>query len=112
MARELIILPRFERDYRIARKHPEFDSETLQYIFDVLISGTKPPEAFQDHRLGKRALNLAGFTKCHLGANLVLIYRVRRNAVVLHRIGTHRRLFSTSTPRAGHSTRRLGKVPS
>jgi hypothetical protein len=43
VARELIILPRFKRDYRIARKHLEFDRETLEYIFDVLISGTRPP---------------------------------------------------------------------
>jgi len=111
VARELIILPRFKRDYRIARKHAEFDRETFDYIFEVLISGKKPPEQFQEHRLGRRALNLAGFTECHLGADLLLIYRVRRNVVVLHRIGTHQQLFETNTPRAGRSTRRRGKVP-
>ena len=47
MVRELIILPRFTRDYRIARKHAEFDRETLEYIFDVLISGTEALEQFQ-----------------------------------------------------------------
>jgi hypothetical protein len=30
LARELIVLPRFKRDYRTARKHPEFDAETLE----------------------------------------------------------------------------------
>jgi mRNA interferase YafQ len=110
VARELIVLPRFKRDYRIARKHAEFDRATLEYVFDVLISGTKPPEQFQEHRLGRRALNLAGFTECHLGADLVLIYRVRRNVVVLHRIGTHQQLFASSTPRAGRSTRRRGSA--
>jgi mRNA-degrading endonuclease YafQ of YafQ-DinJ toxin-antitoxin module len=49
VARELIVLPRFKRDYRIARKHAEFDRATLEYVFDVLISGTKPPEQFQEH---------------------------------------------------------------
>ena len=34
MARELVILPRFKRDYRKARKHAEFDAETLEYVFD------------------------------------------------------------------------------
>ena len=38
MARELIILPRFKRDYRNARKHAEFDVETLEYVFDALIT--------------------------------------------------------------------------
>lgn len=95
MARELIILPRFKRDYRSARKHPEFDAETLEYVFDLLISGTKLPEPFREHRLGKRAINLAGFRECHLGTDLLLLYRVRRDTVVCHRIGTHQALFTT-----------------
>ena len=41
MARELIILPRFRRDYRSARKHPEFDAETLGYVFDLMIAGDR-----------------------------------------------------------------------
>ena len=48
MARELVILPRFKRDYRSARKHPEFEAETLEYIFEVMISGATLPEAFRE----------------------------------------------------------------
>ena len=69
MARELIILPRFKRDYRSARKHPEFESETLEYVFDTMISGGTLPEAFREHRLDKRSTNWAGMTECHLGAD-------------------------------------------
>jgi len=106
LARELIILPRFKRDYRTARKHPEFDAETLEYVFDLMLAGDKLPEAFHEHRLAKREANLAGLTECQLGADLLLIYRVRRNSVALHRIGTHRQLFgrrakkATSKPRS------------
>jgi mRNA-degrading endonuclease YafQ of YafQ-DinJ toxin-antitoxin module len=57
LARELIILSRFKRDYRTARKHPEFEAETLEYVFDMLISGRKLPEAFREHRLRKRSAN-------------------------------------------------------
>jgi len=39
LARKLTILPRFKRDYQAARKHSEFDAETLEYVFDVMISG-------------------------------------------------------------------------
>ena len=46
MATELILLPRFKRDYRLARKHPEFEPETLEYVFDVMIAGGELPEAF------------------------------------------------------------------
>ena len=94
MARKLTILPRFKRDYRSARMHPEFEFETLKYVFDIMISGGTLPEAFREHRLDKRSTNWAGLTECHLGADLLLIYRVRREAVILHRIGTHDQLFS------------------
>jgi hypothetical protein len=41
LARELIILPRFKRDYRNARKHAEFNPETLEYVLDALICGER-----------------------------------------------------------------------
>jgi mRNA interferase YafQ len=105
LARELVILPRFKRDYRTARKHPEFEAETLEYVFDMLISGGKLPEAFREPLLRKRSANWAGFTECHLGADLLLIYRVRVDNVTLHRIGTHEQLFVTKTPRVRRITR-------
>ena len=58
MARELIILPRFKRDYRAASKHPDFDAETLEYVFDVMISGGKLPDGLREHRLDKRRVKL------------------------------------------------------
>ena len=109
MARELIILPRFKRDYRNARKHAEFDAETLEYVFDALISGERLPSALREHRLGTRTKNWSGFTECHLGADLLLIYRVRRRAVVLHRIGTHTQLFGRERRRVAQPMRRPRK---
>jgi mRNA interferase YafQ len=94
LARELIVLPRFKRDYRNARSHQDFDAETLEYVLDLLISGEKLPPALREHRLSKRSAKWSGFTECHLGPDLLLIYRVRRRAVILHRIGTHRHLFA------------------
>lgn len=112
MARELIVLPRFKRDYRTARKHPEFDAETLEYVFDVMIFGGKLPDSLREHRLDKRRVNWAGFTECHLGADLLLVYRVTRESVILHRIGTHRQIFAverTPTRAAARRRRRLPK---
>ena len=94
MARELIVLPRFKRDYRTARKHPEFDPQTLEYVFDLLIAGELLPRAFNQHRLDNRGVNWAGYVECHLGADLLMIYRVRSERVVMHRIGTHAGLFA------------------
>lgn len=95
MARELIVLPRFKRDYKRARRNPEFDRDTLEHVFDLLIAGESLPAEFFEHRLKKGTLNWAGFTECHLGADLLMIYRRRRNSVVMHRIGTHSALFKT-----------------
>jgi mRNA interferase YafQ len=108
VARELIILPRVKRDYRNARKHTEFDPETLEYVFDALIAGEKLPSALREHRLGKRSDNWSGFMECHLGADLLLIYRVRRGKVVLHRIGTHAQVFGPARP-VGRRPRRSRK---
>ena len=47
LARELIVLPRFKRDYRNARRHPDFDAETLEYLLDLPISGEKLPSALR-----------------------------------------------------------------
>ena len=109
MARELIILPRFKRDYRTVRKHAEFDVETLEYVFDALIAGDKLPSALREHRLGRRGERWNGFTECHLGADLLLIYRIRRGAVVLHRIGTHKQLFGGPRLPERQSARRSRK---
>lgn len=100
MARELIILPRFKRDYKSARQHPDFDVETLEYVFDLLISGDKLPAALREHRLAKSGKRWSGFIECHLGPDLLLVYRIRRRAVILHRIGTHRQLFPPGRLRA------------
>jgi mRNA interferase YafQ len=99
VARELVILPRFKRDYRIAKRHVEFDQDTLAHVFDLLIAGESLPAAFKEHALVKRARNWAGFTECHLGADLLLIYRMRATSVVMHRIGTHSQLFSSTRKR-------------
>lgn len=100
MARELTVLPRFKRDFRIARKHPEFEAETLEYVLDVLVSGARLPEGFREHSLSKRSVNWNGMTERHLGADLLLIYRVRDETIMLHRIGTHRALFANIRKRS------------
>jgi len=109
LARELIILPRFKRDYRDARKHSEFDLETLEYVFDILISRETLPSALREHRLGKRSERWSGFSECHLGADLLLIYRVWRRAVIMHRIGSHQQLFGTPRLRGRQPERRPRK---
>lgn len=48
------------------------------------------PEKFQDHALKG---DWHGFRDCHVKPDLVLIYKVSDDVVVLHRLGTHSALF-------------------
>ena len=100
MARELIVLPRFKRDFKLARRNPDFDLDTLEQVFDLLIAGGSLPAEFIDHRLTKRSKNWAGFRECHLGADLLLIYRSRLKSVTMHRIGTHQQMFRSDRAKA------------
>jgi DNA-binding transcriptional ArsR family regulator/SAM-dependent methyltransferase len=52
-----------------------------------------------------------GWFHRHLGADLLLIYRIRRGSVTLHRIGTHQQLFAAKKAvKHGSSTRRRRKL--
>jgi mRNA interferase YafQ len=92
VAREIVVLPRFKRDYKRAKNHPEFDAETVEYVLDLLTRG-RLPAAFNEHKLEKRRRNWAGFWECHLGGDLVMIYRETKTTTVMHRIGSHSEVF-------------------
>jgi mRNA interferase YafQ len=91
--KEIVFTRRFERDFRRLKKtlpRHALDYETLEYVFRLLQSGRSLPAAFREHPL---AGEYAGFTECHLDADWLLVYRVKRNRIVFHRTGTHRQLF-------------------
>lgn len=95
MARTLIITPRFDRDYRRVGGHPDFDRETVIHIFDLLIAGGPLPEWCDEHPLEKRGINWAGRWDCHVGPDLVMIYRQNEETVWMQRIGGHVTVFGT-----------------
>ena len=97
--REIVFTRRFERDFRrLKRRLPRYalDYETLEYAFGLLQTAIPLPEAFREHALEGEYV---GFTECHMDADWLLIYRVKRNRVVFHRTGTHRELFRTRRKR-------------
>jgi mRNA interferase YafQ len=97
--KELVFTRRFERDFRRLKKRlaPQvLDYDTLEYLFELLQSGSRLPEAFREHSLRG---DLAGFLECHIDADCLLIYRVMRSRVVLHPIGTHNELFRSRRQR-------------
>lgn len=62
----------------------------FQEAVQCLQSATALPEHFRDHQLGG---NWNGFRECHLGGDLLLIYRLYQEEVMLVRIGSHSQLF-------------------
>jgi mRNA interferase YafQ len=97
--KEIVFTRRFERDFRrLKQKVPRhaLDYETLEYVLALLQAGKPLPEAFREHPLER---DFAGFTECHMAADWLLIYRVLRHRIVLHRTARHRDLFKSRRKR-------------
>jgi mRNA interferase YafQ len=91
--REIVFTRRFLRDFRRLKQNvPRYDLDyaTLEYLLGLLQRGTALPEIFREHKLRG---DFAGFFEFHVDADWLLIYRIARNRVVLHRTGRHSDLF-------------------
>ena len=98
--KEIVFTRRFERDFRRLKRKlsPQtLDYQTLEYVFELLQAGGSLPAAFREHSLGA---DLAGFKECHLDTDWLLVYRVFRDRVVMHRTGRHRDLFKPGRRKA------------
>jgi mRNA interferase YafQ len=83
----------FKKDYRKAAKHPEYSDEDIEQLLDDLIHKQRLPPHYREHNLQKRGVNWVGYSECHLGGDLIVIYRRFRGVVRMHRIGSHADLF-------------------
>ena len=95
--KDLVVHKRFERDLSRLLKQirpQRFDYETLDYVIDLLMRDKPLPESFRPHALQKRSVNYAGVEECHLDADVLLLYKLLDDCVVLWRIGTHSFLFA------------------
>ncbi|WP_293367891.1 type II toxin-antitoxin system YafQ family toxin [Nevskia sp.] len=89
----LDVRPRFIRELRrYKRLHGwsvEHD-ELLDLAVDRLMAGESLPPLMRDHPLHS---DYGGFRDFHLDGDLVCIYRLTIDCVLLHRIGRHTDLF-------------------
>lgn len=104
--RRIQLAARFKKDYRIAARHPEFSDEDLEQLLDDLIHRERLPTHYREHPLTKRGRNWAGYWECHLGPDLVVIYRRFERVIRMHRIGGHAELFAASGARTSSRRRR------
>jgi len=70
----------------------KFNPAILNKILHCLENGGVLPEQYKDHQLHG---DLAGFSECHLGFNLLLQYEKDEalRLITIAKIGTHQELF-------------------
>ena len=81
----------FKRDYkREARgQHRIILDELLSSVITYLMSDTPLPPHYKDHALTGNWLD---YRDCHLKPDLVLIYQITDNDLILVRLGSHSEL--------------------
>ena len=83
---------RFKKHAKLVKKRSEKDSEKLKNTIELLAKGEKLPERFRDHELTG---NLKGNLEYHILPDLLLIYRIFNDILILELIdtGIHSDLF-------------------
>ena len=82
----------FKKDYKLAQKRG-FDLSEFDKIVDTLRNGEPLDPKYKDHPLSNNWKNHRDF---HLHPDLVVIYCIKRNVLILEmvRMGTHLDLFN------------------
>ena len=88
---DVVFSNQFKRDLRLARRRG-YDLDLLDETVGKLTNREPLPQKNQDHALSG---NYAGFRKCHVQPDWLLVYRIDEEEayVFLSRTGTHSDLF-------------------
>jgi mRNA interferase YafQ len=84
-----VFSPRFKRDYKKLQSSGRDISATDQVI-SLLVAGFRIPPKHRDHAL---KAEWSSYRECHILPDLLLIYRIKGNALRLVRLGSHAELF-------------------
>ena len=83
---------RFKKHLKLMAKRNKSSIRKIAETVDLLQRGEKLPERFRDHEL---AGNLKGSRECHILPDLLLIYRIFNDILILELVdtGSHTDLF-------------------
>lgn len=83
---------KFKKDLRRLEWSGRFRIGKLKNVIDILASGIDLPPSYRNHPLRGR---FAGSFECHIGPDLVLVYKKLEDILVLYliRVGSHSDLF-------------------
>ncbi|MFA6077105.1 MAG: type II toxin-antitoxin system YafQ family toxin [Candidatus Paceibacterota bacterium] len=82
----------YEKSFKKLKHSGKFNETELNKIIDALCREEKLGSIYQDHNLHGE---YDGYRECHIQGNILLIYRIEGNklVLVLFDIGTHSELF-------------------
>ena len=83
---------RFKKHLKLMAKRNKSSIRKIAETVDLLQRGEKLPERFRDHELAE---NLKGSRECHILLDLLLIYRIFNDILILELVdtGSHADLF-------------------
>lgn len=89
---EIVKSKRFKKAYKKISQSKNFKREIFLYVVAELVLGRKLPKKFKDHALSG---DLIGFRECHLAPDILLIYEIDNEVLILTliNIGSHSNLF-------------------
>jgi len=89
---EVVYSKEYKRAIKKYLRSGHFDIKLLEHIISQIRIGKKLPEKYRDHPLSGR---LQYCRECHIKSNLLLIYRVYKEELVLLlvNLGSHPDLF-------------------
>ena len=79
----------FLNDYKILKKK-HYKMEKIDIVISLLQTEQTLPKKYRNHSLKG---NLQGLQDCHIEDNLVLIYKIDGNKLILSRVNTHDSVF-------------------
>lgn len=88
---EIQMTNRFKQSIKKLRK-TNINIDLIYEVVDMLAKGEVLPEKYRNHPLKG---NLKGFYDCHILPDLVLIYKIEKEKLILilFDVGTHSKLF-------------------
>lgn len=82
----------YKKSYKRISRSGKYIITEIEAVIDMLASGMKIPPQYHDHALTG---DLEGYRECHIKSDLLLIYTIKQNNLVLILInmGSHSELF-------------------
>lgn len=81
--------PRFKKDFKRVKKQNQETDEIVE-VFTQLAKGEKLEKKFRVHKLKG---DYKDHRECHIKPDLLLIYKIEGDKLILTRVGSHSELF-------------------